>query len=257
MGSFPLKWLKTRLKFRFFYAEIESMLRKAYLLIFFLSNLLGCAQRDETLLTQRFHSNNPEESLLKCMHFSDETFNGVVHASFSASGEIDPYCVKLEIFQSPKSLFNSEELFVQAYPLLFDNETPVYGTAMNFEIYKKSHRDPVLSSRILEAQLVKKLKSTPNRFFRDHYFKLCSDDLEEWEAMQLIVYFEKNEKYDDVKHSPIRVTRFLIPPFLSNPNYYRKEQGDALVALHPYLHSQQKINEGTDEFFDHTSSLCE
>ena len=223
----------------------------------FSTGLLHCAKRDDSISVFNLNSQAPSEHNTQCNPFSDETFHGEAKAVFSASGQYDPSCVQVEIFKGPSSLFEVDNLFLQAYPIRFNRGEFNSGLALNIEIYQPLQKKPLLVSELLDAQIIKKLdSSTSNEFFRKHYFKLCSEDLGQYRAVQLVVYFEDKEKETD-KNSVVRTTRFLLPPFLSHPTHFKKSEGKALAALHPFLTSKKKEELGSEHFYQLANSICE
>ena len=166
----------------------------------------------------------------------------------------------MQIFKSPIGLFEVNNLFVQAYPVRFFQGELESGFALDIEIYKRDKRleeKPLLTSDLLDAQLAKSLDSfSSNEFFRKHYFKFCSDELEKYKAVQLVVYFEDKEKEEN-KNSAVRTTRFLLPPFLSHPAHFKKQEGNALAAHHPFLTSKRKEELGSQHFHQLADSICE
>lgn len=229
--------------------------------------LLNCAKEDTTFYNN-FYSQSPKLHQSTCSLFQDNTFRGEVKASFTPSGEYDPQCIEVHIFDSPDTLLELDNLFVQAYPFNYeDKEGFVSGSAFKFEVYKSGNaleEEYLVSSKILDSHLAKSLDS-PKSFFRKHYFKICRDDLQDWDAMQFVVYHETDEvyknKYDiektKKKHSHIRITRFLIPPFESHPEHFRKDKGDALAVYHPFIHSKNKNKLASEEFLEKSRSVCE
>ena len=241
------------------------------LLFIFLLGGLRCAQQEDLVYQGSFNSFSPEAHRANCSYFRDDTFYGEVEAVFSASGQYDSSCVEIRIFDSPERLFEIENLFVQAYPFRFEKEKEVYGLALNIDVYEKGYafeEDPLFSTKIIDSHSVETISSSSTDFFRDHEFKFCVKDLTKWDAMQLVVYFESEEESDaygngngkgvkKIKHSPIRITRFLIPPFLSHPTYFQKEEGNALAIYHPFLSSDKKEDLASSYFVEQAQAICE
>ena len=220
--------------------------------------LFNCSDRKdfedgENVVFQYASTVSDQDPFLKCNIFSDETFQGKVRPDITPVGKYNPDCVRVDISKAPASLFKTEDLYLQAYPFSFENKERTYGPSLDIKIYKKSAKnldDMLFKAHLVDKHLIEKsIKSSSESFFNDHYLKFCGMG-EKWEGMQLVVYFEGEEKT-----LPVRVTRFLTPPFLSDPYQFELQKGIQFSALHPFL--KLKGQKEVFEFNDLSSYICE
>ena len=159
-----------------------------------------------------------------------------------------PSCVDLEIKEVPESLFQENLTFVQVYPLFIRGEQTEFGASLLFEPISKTDLMSVgETSDVLDLDFIKSVagNSDPKTFFQRNYLRLCGLD-EKWEALQLVIYLERTTQPDKdgekpVKTNlPIRITRFLIPPFFTHPGTFEEQKGLGLLALHPHLGQESR-----------------
>ena len=194
-------------------------------------------------------SHSPEESLMRCNVFSDDTFQGIVAV------EEDPndskICAQADFISSPPSLLKSGELFLQAYPFAVKRGKMSYGPSLDIEIYERQGKSPLITSKIIDQYLAeKKLETDKKSFFSDHYFRFCGVT-SEWDGMQLVIYLRREEG----KSAPLRITKFLLPPFLSHPGHFKEEKGSILAAFHPFLSEGAAAGESED-YYKLGQKLC-
>ena len=204
------------------------------ILLFLMSSLLlACskpADKPEGRLGVYHSSLNKPQSYLKCNIFSDETFHG--HVSTDVENKQAQTCVVVNILKFPTNIFDEDSLFIQAYPFTYtDGDEIEYGESLRIKGFYKygESKKNFFESNLIDKKFIQEMQSTPKDFFSDHYLKFCGLD-PKYPAMQLVIY-HKGEKQQAI---PIRVTKFLLPPFSTNPEDFEKEQGENLLPFSPF-----------------------
>lgn len=206
-----------------------------------------------------YQSSSVEEKnrYISCNVFADETFRGYVWQD-SKSSVHNEECIYLDIVKSPKGLLRNEDLFLQIYPFSIDNEGINYGSSFPIRTVRKpstndEEEDILVLSQIIDTYLVEtELDLETDHFFLDHVFKIC-DVGEEWDGLQLVIYERRNSPKEPI---PVRVSKFLIPPFLIHPEHFRDTHGEALAAFHPLLEYIPQIKSRPSEYYDLAKNLC-
>ncbi len=212
---------------------------------------LSCAekvQKTEEDFASVYASTVPIEGrFLKCNTFSDNTFHGKVKLV-----ENKKDCIDLKILKYPDSFFNTEQFFLQAYPLSLKDGVSKYGKSLSFTVYENGEDSiPLVQSSIIDSFLVEKdIKSSTKNFFQEHYFRIC-DVTQDWDMVQLVTYLRK-----DGKSNPARLTKFLIPPFLSNPSHFKQDKGDDLGVYHPFFDLKNSFQIEPSSYYQFSQSLC-
>ena len=197
---------------------------------------------------------------MKCNIFADETFRGEVTVASDKKENYISGCFDINIFKSPENLFKENTRLLQAFPMNIKNEEEIFGKALTMKVYHKERgqdEPPSLVARAIDRQSINsRLKaSSTKHFFKDYKLQICDIDPEQWKALQLVVYRDNLGK-----NTPIRTTKFLLPPFLSDPNEYNDREEKGLAALHPLLSQRMEATRDGDsedsDFHQHASSLC-
>ena len=185
----------------------------------------------------------------RCNVFSDETFKGIVwHSSSSKKSK----CVFMEIEKSPEALLKNEDLFLQIYPFSVEEGETKYGSSLAIKTIRE--KEPLISSQIIDAYLVKtELKWEAENFFWDHFFKLCEIE-QHWDGLQLVIY-ERRENQEEP--APIRISKLLLPPFLIHPGRFKEEKGNSLAAFHPFLEFMPKLKSEMSAYNDLAQKMCQ
>ena len=197
-------------------------------------------------------SHSAESVYLRCNAFSDDTFQGIVAVEEGLND--DRACALVNIVHFPANFFESDKLFLQAYPFAEKRRKLSYGPSLDIEIYDRNERSLLITTKIIDLFLIeRKLQKDKKSFFEDHYFQFCGAD-PEWEGMQLVIYLRK----DEGKSTPLRITKFLLPPFLAHPRHFQEEKGDILAAFHPFL----SLGGGSDmpqpeTYYEEAKEFCE
>ncbi|MGI9548512.1 MAG: hypothetical protein ACR2M7_00820 [Bdellovibrionales bacterium] len=208
---------------------------KLYKLTLFLSVIfcLSCAEQKEyteDFATVYASTVKVEGRFLQCNVFSDNTFQGRIQVS-----KDDENCLDMKIIKSPKNIFSTENTFVQIYPFNIIKDKLIFGDSLNILAYQKEETvgdsSSIFKTKIIDSYLIKnQMKTSTKSFFKKHHLRLCN--LKDWDALQIVLYLRK-EEYDEPQAA--RVTRLLIPPFLSNPNHFREDDGESLLTYHPFF----------------------
>ncbi len=225
-----------------------------YSLLFWL--LISCAQPDQRAqsakesLVAYASTSQSNTHYLSCNQFTDTTFMGYVYKD---SENPDPRCVLMDIAKSPKSFLKNEDLFLQVYPFTLRGDKMRYGSSLPIKTIEKFSKEALIQSQIIDAYLVEvEIKREPDYFFLDHLFEVCLITEESWEGLQLVLY-ERRAEQDPV---PLRVTKFLLPPFLIHPEHFKEEKGNALAAFHPFLESIPQSKTSSKFYHDLAKEMC-
>lgn len=232
---------------------------KAFLkCILFFPWILSCAEKldfqpegDETVIYQ---SGGEKDQYLSCNRFADETFRGYVWTDSKSSTNTET-CITLEITKSPGNLLKNEDLFLQVYPFLIEGEETEYGSSVAIKTIKKEEGGgvTVVRSQIIDTYLVEtELNLDPDYFFIDHFFELCGIE-KKWDGIQIVVY---KRRANQEKPAPVRITKFLLPPFLVHPEYFREAKGNALAAFHPFLRNISDFKSKPSAYYDLAERMC-
>ena len=220
--------------------------------------IISCAQKlDREYSTSAYASTGDNRPpYFSCNTFSDETFKGSVWSNPKSSRDQNR-CIYLEINESPKELLTNEDLFLQMYLFSITDSEMIYSHSPFIRTIKKFEQnrraDFLIRSHIIDAHLVKtKLKLDPHYFLADHFFEIC--DIEnKWSGLQLVIYQRRGPEELPAK---IRITKFLIPPFLIHPEFFKDEKGSALAALHPFLGLIPELRSTPSLYYDYAEEMC-
>ena len=220
--------------------------------------MLSCAQKvdlemdNQTVIYQASMSEE-RNPYLSCNQFADETFRGYIWSDSEYSDYKD--CVYIDITDSPKEFLRNEDLFLQIYPFSIKNEEMNYGSSLSIKTMRKNkdNGEALVLSQIIDTYLVEtELDIEPDYFFLDHFFKVC-DLEEEWDGLQFVIY---ERRKNQEKPAPIRITKFLLPPFLVHPEHFRDVHGDALAAFHPFLEYIPELKSQPSTYYDLAEKIC-
>ncbi len=224
---------------------------KSCLCLFFVFFILSCAEKkseydgdDEHTII--YGASSKKSPYFSCNRFADETFRGDIY--------IKSGCAYIDINKSPKDLFDNRDLFLQMYAFSIKSGEMEYSSSIAFKTVERGNREKALmQSEIINTDLVKaELNLNPNTFFKNHSFEIC--DLEEtWDGLQLVVY----KKRIPPPSISVRVTKFLLPPFLVHPEQFRDNKGDVLAGLHPLLKLIPKMNFRPSAYYDYAEEVCD
>ena len=228
---------------------------KTIFLLFFSLFMLSCAQEvtvsqasvDENILYQP--ENLSKKKFMTCNFFSDETFRGYIYRPSSKDS-----CFHIDIVESPKELLRNEDLFLQIYPFRIFKDEYEYGFSQAIHTRSKFDKHKILiKSQIIDTHIVQvELDATADHFFLDHTLEICDLD-ETWQGLQLVIYERRGYNEESV---PIRITKFLIPPFLIHPEYFREQAGVNLAAFHPFLEYIPEFKSKPDSYYKLAEKLC-
>ena len=212
------------------------------------------------LVSTSMARDSSESRYIKCNIFADETFRGEVTVTSDEKGNYISGCFDINIFKSPENLFSENTRFLQAFPMTIRNEEEIFGKTLTLEVYNKEREQgeaPSLVARAIDRDSIKdRLNISSKHFFKDYKLQICDIDPEQWKALQLVVYRDNAGK-----NTPIRTTKFLLPPFLSDPSKYNDREEKGLAALHPLLSQRMEAardgdSEDSDSYQYSSSSLC-
>ena len=159
----------------------------------------------------------------------------------------------MNIINAPSNLFESKRLFLQAYPFAVKREKLSYGPSLEIETYSKKDGSLLISSKIIDSFLADNhLGAGKKSFFADHWFRFCGVT-SEWDGIQLVIYLRRG---GGAKAAPLAATKFLLPPFLSDPARFQEEKGLVLAALHPFLGLIGGEGESEEGFSGAAMDLC-
>ena len=230
---------------------------KFIFLLFYAVFLFSCAQKVSTLKSSLNESENiiyqsalsNKRKFMTCNFFSDETFRGYV---FHSSG-LDN-CFHIDITESPKELLKNDDLFLQIYPFRVSEDGLEYGLSQTIYTLPKFDKQKVLiKSQIIDTHVVQvELDQEADHFFLDHTLEVCSLD-EKWQGLQLVIYERRQGQEEPI---PIRITKFLKPPFLIHPEYFRDKAGNGLAAYHPFLELIPDLKSEPGSYYKLAEQLC-
>ena len=226
----------------------------------FLSFTISCAQKtnqekeDHTIIYQSMSSG--KDRYLTCNMFADDTFRGYVWSD-SKTPDYKRDCVYIDITKNPKEFLKNEDLFLQIYPFSIVNNEISYGSSLPIKTIKKFIKDEekkvLVLSHIIDTYLVEtELDLEPDHFFLDHLLEVC--DIEEKQGGLQLVIYERRESQEDP--APIRITQFLLPPFLVHPEHFRDANGSALAAFHPFLKYISELKSKPSSYYDLAEKMC-
>lgn len=228
--------------------------------------LVSCAKKANFAGDSLISSSRSEsDRYLKCNAFADETFRGRVKINSDKEGNYNFDCFDIDIIENPESLFKNDSLFLQAYPLTVKRGKDEFdfGKALELKIYDQESKtaSPVLVSKVIDRKSIRQIsEDSVDGFFKRYRVQVCHIDPKKWEGMQLVVYQEEEAR----RSKPIRVTKFLLPSFLSDPKEFGRVKEEKLAALHPFSNRNQESDQNgneesdssTSDFAEFFSSLC-
>ena len=216
--------------------------------------ILSCAQKisstgapqEEAVIYKSTHLK--KKNYMTCNFFADETFRGYIYSSSKNN------CAYIDITHSPKELLRNDNLFLQAYPFLIKGEEIKYGSSLAIHTIPKFKTDKVLmKSQIIDTYIIQvELDLEADQFFLDHNLELCGLD-NKWHGVQFVIYERRIAQEEAV---PVRITKFLKPPFLIHPEYFRDKQGSALAAYHPFLEYIPEFKSEPENYYKLEEQIC-
>ena len=112
----------------------------------------------------------------------------------------------------------------------------------------------LMESKIIDTYLIEtQLGLEPDYFFLDHLLEIC-DVGSGWKGLQLVIY-ERRVNQDEP--ALIRITKFLLPPFLTHPGHFREKNGAALAAFHPFLELTADFKSKPSSYYDLAEEMCD
>ena len=224
-------------------------------ILLFLFCLLSCSQKvnapghslDTALIYQSTSAD--KKNYMSCNFFADETFRGFIYHS-----PLKENCAYIDITESPKKLLKNEDLFLQIYPFRSHKDEIDYGSSLSIYTVNKFNKQKVLmKSQVIDTYIVQvELKLEADQFFLDHLLEVCDLD-KKWQGLQFVIYERREEEEDP---APIRITKFLIPPLLAHPEYFREQKGSALAAYHPFLDHIPEFKSNPNNYYELADKLC-
>ena len=229
---------------------------KAYFLFFlFIVSTFSCAKNvtntqaslDENIVYKP--ANSQKKKFMSCNFFADDTFRGYIYRSSSKDD-----CFHIDIIESPQELLKNEDLFLQVYPFKIFRDELNYGYAQTiYTVPKQDSNKPLMQSQMIDTHIVlAELELEPDYFFLDHNLEVCDID-EQWDGLQLVVYERRQGQSEPV---PIRITKFLNPPFLIHPEFFREKAGVKLAVYHPFLDFIPELKSEPDKYYEIAEELC-
>ena len=228
---------------------------KAFFLLIFAVFMLSCAQ--QSILSQASVDENRAYSLresdkkkfMTCNFFADETFRGYIYRPPSKKN-----CFHIDIVESPEELLKNEDLFLQIYPFKILRDELDYGFAQTIYTRSKMDKERVLiKSQLIDTHIIQvELDLSTDYFFLDHVLEICDLD-DKWKGLQLVIYERRQGQEGAV---PIRITKFLNPPFLIHPEYFRDRAGMDLTAYHPFLDYISKFKSNPESYYELEERMC-
>lgn len=217
--------------------------------------MFSCAQKMTVSLSSKAENiaykpdSSHKKKFMTCNFFSDETFRGYIYRS-----SLQKDCFHIDIVKSPQELLKNEDLFLQIYPFKISNDEFEYGFAQSISTVSKFEKNkPLMKSQIIDTHIVQvELDLEADHFFLDHNLEICHVD-EQWQGLQLVIYERRQEQEEPVA---IRITKFLTPPFLIHPEYFRDKMGINLAAFHPFLDSIPQFKSEPDSYYKMAEQLC-
>ena len=226
--------------------------------VFFSFFIISCAQRvdlgqeGDTIIYNKSTAGDQKSNYMSCSLFADKTFQGYVWDNVDSSSSKSD-CVHVKITKYPQELLKNEDLFLQIYPFFIKNGEMRYDESLSIETLTKDQKKALVLSKLIDTYLIEKeLKLNPDHFFADHILEICNIK-EDWNGLQLVIY----ERRPDQKSVPIRVTKFLLPPFLVHPELFRETRGDALAAFHPFLSFINEFKSKPSSYYDLAKKMCQ
>ncbi|MCZ0932877.1 MAG: hypothetical protein OXJ52_06985 [Oligoflexia bacterium] len=226
---------------------------RAFFIFLFAGLILSCSQKvtapqtslDESAVYQSVALN--EKNYMSCNFFADETFRGYIYRSSSNDN-----CLHIDITESPKALLRNEDLFLQIYPFRALKDDIEYGFSLPiYTAHKFDTEEVLIKSQVIDTHLIQvELGLEADHFFLDHVLEICDLD-EKWTGLQFVIYERRQE--DSV---PIRITKFLKPPFLVHPEYFREKEGSGLAAYHPFLDYIPEFKSEPNRYYKLAEQVC-
>ncbi len=240
-------------KLTFYFFLSEKLFMRLYLLnlstIFLLSCGVKIEYKEEDHAVAYASSLGIEGRNLMCSPFSDDTFRGKMTLV-----EDKEDCFHVRISKHPSNLFSTENIFLQVYPFSIREGATKYGKSLSMVIYQYGDEsDPLIQSQIIDSFLIdEQIGTSSKNFFRGYYFELCNIKQESWDGVQLVTYL----RGDGDQSSPIRVTKFLLPPFLANPTHFKRERENALLVYHPFFKLKNGLKIEPSSYYEISKSVC-
>ena len=239
------------------YSTVKNL--KSGLFFTLLGLFISCAEKrdqafNEEAVIYQASLSDEKSQYLTCNVFSDQTFRGYLFSD-SESSYIDSECIYLEILKSPQELLKNSDLFLQIYPFKTTKKDIEYGHSLPIKTLKNSSqtKQAIARSQIIDTHFVETVLDLPTEsFFADHYFEIC-DITEDWEGLQLVIY----ERRENREVPPIRISKFLLPPFLIHPEHFRDVKGEALAAFHPFLKYIPELKSRPSAYYRLAEDICE
>jgi len=219
-----------------------------YCIIFLTLFLFSCAEEvpfntaEEESYIYRLPSSGYKNHYMTCNRIADSTFQGYIYDSPKSD------CVFIEIDKSPQVLFENDSLFMQIYPFKIDKTDFRYGDSLRIYTLDKQTNQTLVESLILDSHIVMELEKEAPLFFKEHRLEVCG--LQDWEALQIVIYERRAE--EDM--APIRVSKFLKPPFLIHPEYFKDSVGNELAAFHPFSNPLPASN--SNQYYKLAKQIC-
>ena len=201
-------------------------------------------------------SSEGQNQYLSCNSFADKTFRGYIWGD-SGGVDLQDNCFYMEIINYPKELLKSNDFFLQVFPFYIVNDEPLPGNSLFVQIINKFGRGEqervVGTSELIDIHFIEvDLELEPNYFFMDHFLKVCNVE-ERMKGLQLVIYKNQNKE----EGVPVRVTKFLLPPFLVNPEHFQEEHGNVLGTFHPFLKDIPQFKSKPGAYFDKAEKMCQ
>ena len=183
---------------------------------------------------------------MTCNLITSNTFQGYIYDSPRKN------CVFLEIDKGPKSLFEDNSLFIQVYPFKMNEKSLSYGDSLRIYTLDRKTNQTLVESLILDAHIVNlELKKEGLLFFQEHRFEVCNVG-EEWNGLQIVIY----ERRSDEDSAPIRISKFLKPPFLIHPELFGNDKGNELMAYHPFSSYIPDFKTDPAQYYKLAEEIC-
>ena len=201
----------------------------------------------EKTIYKRYGSS--KHKFMTCNFFADESFRGYIYPSVG-----DKSCFDIDIAKSPQEFLRNEDLFLQVYPFKIFRDELNYGSAKTiYTVSKYKNSEVLIQSQIIDNHIIQvELELETDHFFLDHSLQVC-DIEEEWDGLQLVIY-ERRE--GEKEPAPIRITKFLTPPFLIHPEYFKETKGVSLGAYHPFLDFIPELKSEPKAYYELAENLC-
>ena len=189
-----------------------------------------------------------------CNKFKDDSFGGYVWNGYNPSS--NNTCIYLYLTHSPRELFTNEDIFLQIYPFFIEDDDIFFAPSVWINTVTKfddeESRMTLGSSKIIDTYFIKKsLNLNPSSFFEDHFLEIC-DIEQDWVGLQLTLY---KRKIREENPSLLKVTKFLLPPFLIHPEQFRESYGDAALVFHPLFNRFEEGSQ-TVNYNKYAEDMC-